>query len=251
MNPIAKTGTLLLGMTLAACAHRPADVDYRTLAIQEAAADAAPPVDRTKGDAAASSAVKGGLGGLAFGAVICAAVVPYAIPACALTLAPTTVTTGAAASGIVGASVTRDTELAPPELVAQLDTAASQRRLVTLLQVRASEWAAKSGQPAAANATATGAEAPGAPPAYRLSVALADLRMVRAPEGKPTGLVLLAQASIYATGSETPVWTRKYRVKGTEKRTPAEWATADAAPIEGLLDQLARSVAPVLKPRQI
>lgn len=250
MNRTLRIGTLLLCMALAACAHRPADVDYRTLAIQEPSGDAAQPVDRTKGDVVASSAMKGGLGGFAAGALICAAIVPYALPACAVTLAPTTVTTGAVASGIVGGSVTRNTELAPPELAAQLDTVASQQRLVLLLKLRASEWATKSGQPAATPVAAVGTEAAAAQPAYRLSVALADLRMVRAAAGKPTGLVLVAQASIYAAGSDTPVWTRKYRIKGTDRRTAAEWATAGSGPIEVLLDDLARSIAPVLTPRR-
>ena len=242
----ARAAVLLLCAALIGCATRPADADYRTLAIGLPPAGADQPAHRTKSDVAASSAVKGGLGGFGVGAAICAAVVPYALPACAVALAPTTVTTGAVAGGLIGGTVARNTEPAPAELAARLDTAASQQRMVELLQQRAVQLAGASGQPAAAQAPS-----PESAPAYRLTVQLADLRMQQVRPGRPTRLVLLAQVSIQRSGDESPVWSRNYRVIGTERRTVAEWAQRPGAEsIDELLQVLAQRLAPMLSPQK-
>ncbi len=236
MDPRAKACTLLLCMMLGACAsRRPADADLRYMVIQAAPEETAAPTPQTKGGAAGTSALKGGGGGLAVGALICSVLIPFAVPGCLGIVAPVTVTTGAVSSGVIGGAVTNNTDLAPAELTARLDTAASQLQLVTRLQQHA-----HGGQSDTAP-----------PPAYALNVKLADLRMARVKDGSPTPLVLLARAQIQAAGNSAPVWTKDYRIIGTDKRPAAEWAAMpDASPIESLLGRLADRIATDLSPRK-
>jgi len=251
MSTRARASTLLLCMVLGACATRPVDADLRNMQIQEAPANAETPEAMTKGGAAASSAVKGGGGGLAVGALICAAMIPFAAPGCMAFVAPITVTAGAVGSGAIGAAVTKNTDPAPSELTARLDTAASQRQLIGLLQQRAGMPVATSaaGAPAAAASSATADAAPARP--YALSVALADLRIQRVDNGKPAPLVLLALAQVQPAGSDKPVWSKTYRIISPEKRPVAEWAAmSDTTPIEFLLDKLADRIATDLAPRK-
>ncbi|MFT7775768.1 hypothetical protein [Roseateles sp.] len=240
MDSRAKACTLLLCMMLGACAsRRPADADLRHMVIQAAPEETQAPTPQTKGGAAGSSALKGGGGGLAVGALICSVLIPFAAPGCLGIVAPITVTTGAVSSGVIGGAVTNNTDLAPAELTARLDTAASQQQLIALLQ----QHAQGQGQGGVTGATQ--------PPAYALSVKLADLRMTRVKEGSPTPLVLLARAQIQAAGVDTPVWTKDYRIIGTDKRPAAEWAAMpDASPIESLLGRLAERIATDLSPHK-
>ncbi len=237
MNSGAKACTLLLCVVLSACAsRRPADADLRHMVIQAAPAEAEAPTARTKGDVAGTSALGGSGGGLLLGALVCAAI-PFAAPGCLALVAPTTVTLGAVSSGVIGSTIAKNTDLAPAELTARLDTAAAELHLVNLLQQRAH-----------GDMVATGLAAP----TYALNVKLADLRMTRVDGGKPAPLVLLARVQIQATGSATPVWTKDYRVVGTDKRPASEWAAVpDASPIETLLGQLAERISTDLSPRKI
>lgn len=246
MNAKTRASTLLLCLMLAACAsRRPADADLRHMVIQAAPTDSTAPTPLTKGAAAGSSALKGGGVGLAAGALLCA-VIPFAAPGCLALIAPTTVTAGAVSSGVIGGAVTSNTDLAPAELTAKLDTAASQQRLINLLQQRAEVGVVAPVAPAASAVTASMPTQP-----YALSVTLADLRMERVDEGKPAPLVLLARAQIQAAGGESPVWTKTYRIIGTDKRPATEWAaTPDASPIELLLGRLADRIATDLAPRK-
>lgn len=244
MSTQTRACALIACLLLSACASRkPADADWRTLAIQPAAVDASRPTARTKGDVAISSALKGGGGGLVWGAVFCAAIVPVAAPGCLGIIAPVTVAAGAVSGGVIGGSVARNSDPAPAELTARLDTAASQERLMELLRQHALASAGSAPAPAPEAASAPAA-------AYALSVALAELRMQRVSQGKPTPLILLARAQMLPSSGGDVLWTKDYRIIGTDKRPATEWAAApDAVPIESLLDRLADRIDRDLAPR--
>ena len=244
MNSTARACTLIACLLLSACASRkPADADWRTLAIQPAAADASTPTPLTKGGVATSSAVKGGGAGLAWGALFCTVLLPFAAPGCLGIVAPITVTAGAVGSGVIGGAVTRNSDPAPTELTAQLGTTASQERLVELLRQHALASGAGAATPAP--------EAASAPVnTYALSVALAELRLQRVPAGKPTPLILLARAQILPRAGGEVLWTKDYRIVSTDKRSVTEWAaTPDAEPIAVMLGRLADRIDRDLAPR--